>query len=161
MGVLKIERQDKLGCANTNEHNEHAGKVDGEGRICKAATSGLGKGHGAFADLWPNMRQCVEPHDKRDHANRQVDEEDTLPGKACHQHAAEHGATHHAVFTVLIMTFMVCLDSTVVTVALPVMHGGDTAGDELLIVHLAMRGVSRMQAASAGVGHVCGDLGEL
>jgi len=82
------------------------------------------------------------------------------------EHIALEGDTHGKnkwaiLFTVLIMTFMVCLDSTVVTVALPVMHGGDTAGDELLIVHLAMRGVSRMQAASAGVGHVCGDLGEL
>ena len=39
MGVLKLERQNKLGCANANEHDEHAGKVDGKGRICKAATS--------------------------------------------------------------------------------------------------------------------------
>ena len=96
MRILKIERQDKLGCANTNEHDEHAGKVDGEGRICKAATSSLNQGHGAFAGLWLNVRQRVEPHDKRDDANGQVDEEDALPRKACHQHAAEHGATHHA-----------------------------------------------------------------
>ena len=96
MGVLKIERQDKLGCANTNEHDEHAGKVDGKGRICKAATSGLDQGHGTVAGLRLNMRQRVEPHDKRDDANGQVDEEDALPGKACHQHATEHGATHHA-----------------------------------------------------------------
>ena len=56
MGVLKIERQDKLGCANTNEHDEHTGKVDGEGRICKAATSSLDQGHGALAGLRLNMR---------------------------------------------------------------------------------------------------------
>ena len=96
MGVLKIERQNKLGCANANEHDEHAGKVDGEGRICKAATRGLRQRHGALAGLRLNMRQRVEPHDKRDDANGQVDEEDALPGKACHQHAAEHGAAHHA-----------------------------------------------------------------
>ncbi len=96
VGVLKIERQDKLGCANANKHDEHAGKVDGEGRICKAATSSLDQGHGAFAGLWLNVRQRVEPHDKRDYADGQVDEEDALPGKACHQHAAEHGAAHHA-----------------------------------------------------------------
>ena len=42
------------------------------------------------------MRQCVKPHDKRDDANGQVNEKDTLPRKACHQHTAEHGATHHA-----------------------------------------------------------------
>ena len=96
MGVLKIERQNKLGCANANEHDEHAGKVDSEGRICKAATSSLDQGHGALAGLRLNMRQRVEPHDKRDDADGQVDEEDTLPGKACHQHATEHGATHHA-----------------------------------------------------------------
>ena len=96
MRILKIERQNKLGCANTNEHDEHAGKVDGESRICKAAASSLDQGHGALAGLRLNMRQRVKPHDKRDDANGQVDEEDTLPGKACHQHAAQHGATHHA-----------------------------------------------------------------
>ena len=42
------------------------------------------------------MRQRIEPHDKRDDANGQVNEKDALPGKACHQHATEHGATHHA-----------------------------------------------------------------
>ena len=56
VGVLKIERQDKLGCANANEHDEHAGKVDGEGRICKAATSSLNQGHRALAVLRLNMR---------------------------------------------------------------------------------------------------------
>ena len=64
MGILEIERQHKLRCANTNEHDEHAGEVDGEGRICKAATSGLDQGHGALASLRLNMRQRIEPHDK-------------------------------------------------------------------------------------------------
>lgn len=44
-----------------------------------------------------------------------------------HEHIAVEGDTHGKnkwaiLFTVLIMTFMVCLDSTVVTVALPVMQ---------------------------------------
>lgn len=45
------------------------------------------------------------------------------------EHIAVEGDTHGKnkwaiLFTVLIMTFMVCLDSTVVTVALPVMQKG-------------------------------------
>lgn len=45
------------------------------------------------------------------------------------EHIALEGDTHGKnkwaiLFTVLIMTFMVCLDSTVVTVALPVMQKG-------------------------------------
>lgn len=45
----------------------------------------------------------------------------------CREHIALEGDTHGKnkwaiLFTVLIMTFMVCLDSTVVTVALPVMQ---------------------------------------
>ena len=49
------------------------------------------------------------------------------------EHIALEGDTHGKnkwaiLFTVLIMTFMVCLDSTVVTVALPVMQKGPCVG---------------------------------
>ena len=96
MGILKVERQHKLGGTDTHEHDKHASQVNHESRARKAATRRLCQRHWAFASLRLHMRQRIESHDKRDYANRQVDEEDALPGKARHQHAAEHGATHHA-----------------------------------------------------------------
>lgn len=58
------------------------------------------------------------------------------------EHIALEGDTHGKnkwaiLFTVLIMTFMVCLDSTVVTVALPVMQKGPGVGlDRIQLVSL-------------------------
>ena len=37
----------------------------------------------------------------------------------------------------------------------------DAGGGQLCIVHLAMRGVGRVQAAGAGIGNVRGDLGHM
>ena len=96
VGILKVERQHKLGGTDTHEHDKHASQVNRESRARKAATRRLCQRHRAFASLRLDMRQRVESHDKRDDANGKVDEEDALPGKTCHEYAAEHGAAHHA-----------------------------------------------------------------